>query len=202
MTTQEIRSKVDQLKGQRFQIEKSLKILHTEVTELKRTLRRHEQAREIVREVGLKTQQQLQYHIGDITSMALDSVFEDPYELKVNFVQRRNKTECDLTFVRDGFEIDPIDAAGVGAIDIASFSLRIASWSMMYPRTRNTIILDEPFRFLSTNYQERASQMIKELSQKLGLQFIIVTHEEELTASADKIFQVSKDKKTKISHVN
>jgi len=142
--------------------------------------------------VGLKTQQQLQFHISDITSLALEAVFPDPYELKVEFVQRRNKTECDLLFVRDDMEIDPIEASGVGAIDVAAFALRIASWSMMRPHSRNVIILDEPFRFLSTNYQEQASNMIKEISDKLGLQFIIITHEENLTPSADRIFQVKK----------
>ena len=33
--------------------------------------------------------------------------------------------------------------------------------------------------------------MIKEISQKLGIQFIVVTHENALTESADKIFEVS-----------
>jgi len=32
--------------------------------------------------------------------------------------------------------------------------------------------------------------MIKELSTRLGLQFIIVTHEETLTEYADKVFTV------------
>ena len=96
-------------------------------------------------------------------------------------------------------EIDPIEASGVGAIDVASFALRIASWTMAIPKTRNVIILDEPMKHLSTEYQEKASAMIKELSQKLGLQFIIITHEEVLTSSADKIFEVSIRKgKTKI----
>ena len=53
------------------------------------------------------------------------------------------------------------------------------------------IVLDEPFRYLSENYQGLASQMIKEISVKLGIQYLIVTHEEELTESADKIFNVS-----------
>jgi ABC-type uncharacterized transport system YnjBCD ATPase subunit len=144
-----------------------------------------------VRTVGLATQQELQFHISDITSLALEAVFDDPYELKVEFVERRNKTECDLKFVRGDMEIDPMTASGVGAVDVASFALRIASWSMMRPRTRPTIILDEPFRFLSENYQDKASQMLKELSEKLGLQFIIVTHEQTLSSYADRTFEVS-----------
>lgn len=191
MTIKELRNRLEQQKGQQFQVQKSLTTLEDELKTSKRSLIRHEKAREIVRKIGLDTQQQLQFHISDITSLALEAVFDDPYELKVEFVQRRNKTECDLKFVRGDLEIDPIEASGVGAIDVAAFALRITSWSMMQPRTRNTIILDEPFRFLSTNYQERASAMIKEISEKLGLQFIIVTHEEELLASADKVFEVS-----------
>ena len=38
--------------------------------------------------------------------------------------------------------------------------------------------------------QEHASIMLKELSQKLGLQFIIVTHEPVLANYADRIFEV------------
>lgn len=188
---QTLRNRLEQQKGQKLQIEKNLETAKVDFRNNQRSLRRHEQAREIVREVGLKTQQQLQFHISDITSSALEAVFVDPYELKVEFVQRRNKTECDLSFVRGDLEIDPIEASGVGAIDVAAFALRIASWSMMRPQTRNVIVLDEPFRYLSENYQEQASLMLKELSQKLGLQFIIVTHEQVLTEHADKVFEVS-----------
>jgi DNA repair exonuclease SbcCD ATPase subunit len=62
---------------------------------------------------------------------------------------------------------------------------------MSTPHSRNTIILDEPFRFLSKNYQEQASLMLNEISQKLGIQMIIISHEEALTENVDAIFQVS-----------
>lgn len=191
MTIQQLRQSLERQQGQKIQIERSIDQLKTDLTENKRSLRRHEQAREIIRTVGIETQRQLQFHISDITSLALEAVFDDPYELKVEFVERRNKTECDLKFVRGDMEIDPLTASGVGAVDVAAFALRIASWSMMRPRTRPTIILDEPFRFLSENYQDKASQMLKELSEKLGLQFIIVTHEQTLSSYADRTFEVS-----------
>ena len=77
---------------------------------------------EIIRTVGLNTQQTLQYHVSSIASLAMDAVFDDPYELKVEFVERRNKTECDLKFVREEQEVDPIEASGVGAVDVAAFA--------------------------------------------------------------------------------
>ena len=202
-----IRKTLERRKGERNQLKQQIKVYRLEIRSLTSLRDNLEQARGIIRDVGLKTQQQLQFHISDITSLALNAVFEDPYELKVEFVQRRNKTECDLMFVRDGKEIDPLEASGYGAVDVAAFALRVASWSMQQPRTRNTIILDEPMRFLSEDRQPYASQMIKELSDRLGMQFIIVTHEEALTQYADKVFQVSiKDKvsqiKTKENEIN
>jgi DNA repair exonuclease SbcCD ATPase subunit len=196
---QSLRNYLEQQKGKRAQTDDALLLLRQELNEKLSSLHLHEQAREVIREVGIKTQQQLSFHISDITSLALEAVFNDPYKLEVEFIQRRNKTECDLFFVRTGERIDPLTASGGGAVDVAAFALRIASWSMARPRTRNTIILDEPFRFLSADNQERASTMLKELSQRLEIQFIIVTHNPTLASYADKTFEVKiKNGKSKV----
>lgn len=200
MNTIQIRNKLEQLKGQYQQIENGIESDTKELSKQKRRLERYEQAREIIREVGLKTQEQLQFHIADITSMALEAVFPNPYKLEVEFIQRRNKTECDIYFTRKNKRINPKDASGGGALDIASFALRIASWSLQRPNSNNTIILDEPMRFLSAEYIEDASKMIKKVGQVLGIQFIIVTHIKELARYADKLFTVKIKKE--ISFVN
>ena len=194
MELTDFRSLLDQQKGQKSQIEKTIEVCQTEIKKNKRSLRRHEQARELIQAAGLKTQESLSFHISKITSLALEAVFDDPYELEVEFVRRRNKTECDLFFTRNGERVSPMDASGGGAVDVAAFALRIASWSMQSPRSRNTIILDEPLKYLSKDLQDRASSMLKELSDRLGLQFIIITHEAALTSYADKVFEVQNKK--------
>lgn len=188
------RSSLDKAKGRLQELNRAIAANREQLTEQKRSLRRHEQAREIMKEVGMKTQQSLQVHISDITTLAMEAVFNDPYELVVEFVQQRNKTECNLLFARNGSMVDPLEASGGGAVDVAAFALRIASYTMQNPRSRNTIILDEPMRFLSVDMQERASQMIKEISEKLGIQFIIITHESTLAMDADKVFEITKRK--------
>lgn len=191
MSIQEIRTKLERLKGKQQQIEQDLTSAQEEVKNNTRSLHRHEEAREVIRAVGKITQDSISFHISDITSLALQAIFKDPYELKVEFVQRRNKTECDLFFEREGVRIDPMTASGGGAVDVAAFALRIASWSMMSPRSRNTIILDEPFRFVSADNQERSSAMLKEISQRLGIQMLIITHNDVLAAYADRTFTTS-----------
>jgi DNA repair exonuclease SbcCD ATPase subunit len=186
-----IRNQLEQRKGKRQEIERMILSCQQSIREQAKDLRRHEQAREVINQVGLATQNQLSFHISEITSLALNAVFPHPYELKAEFVQRRNKTECDLLFVRGEEKIDPLSAAGGGAVDVASFALRIASWSMQRPRSRAVIILDEPFKHLSTNLLPQAGEMLKQISDKLQLQIIMVTHCEELIDTADKVFEVS-----------
>lgn len=188
------RSLLERLKGEKIRIEKDIEIQESLSVDLSRSLKRHEQAKEIIREVGIKTQEQLQYHISDITSLALEAIFPNPYKLEVEFVQRRNKTECDIFFTRDDNRVDPLSASGGGAVDVAAFALRIASWSLEFPHSRNVLILDEPMKFVSEGLRDKASHMLKEVSQKLGIQFIIITHEPKLTTYADKIFEVTNKK--------
>jgi len=191
MELTELRNRLEREKGKCLHIENTITKIKTDLIVNKRSLRQHEQAREIIREAGLKTQQELQIHISDITSLALEAVFDNPYQLVAEFVQRRNKTECDLYFVREGERTDPLSATGGGAVDVASFALRVASWSMQFPRSSNTIILDEPLKYLSSEYQEQGSAMIKEISKKLGIQFLIITHNETLASYANRTFKTT-----------
>lgn len=192
---QQLRNQLERQKGSKAQIERSINELAAKIKWSKKNLRRHEYAREAIREFGLQLQQQLQFHISNITSLALDAVFDNPYKLVVEFVQRRNKTECDLYFERDGNRVDPLTASGLGAADVAAFALRVASWSMQIPHTHPVLILDEPFKCLKgRDANLRVLDMIKEISDKLKLQIIMISDErinrEDIIEKADKVFEV------------
>lgn len=192
----DLRAALERKKGQRHQIQKDLRLLKQELKKKKTHINDLEKAREIVKFVGLETQKQLQFHISDIATVALDTVFDNPYELKVDFVERRNKTECDITFQRGDLNIDPLTASGVGAVDVAAFALRVASWSMRNPRSRPVLILDEPFKHLKGKRENlRVLEMIKEISTKLQLQIIMVSDERidrnEIIEHSDRVFEAS-----------
>lgn len=146
-----------------------------------------EKARAIAQQVATDLQKDLECQISNIVTMALASVSFD-YEFKVSFVEKRNQTECEMVFVRDGNECDPMDSSGGGAIDIASIALRMAIWSIK--KTRAIQILDEPAKFLSRDMQEKCSELIKMLSAELGIQMIIVSHIPEMITAADRIINV------------
>jgi DNA repair exonuclease SbcCD ATPase subunit len=138
--------------------------------------------------VAQRTQEQLRLHIEDIVQLALDSCWPDKYTFKVMFEIKRGQTEAAFQLISDTGPVDPLDEVGGGVVDVAAFALRIAAWSL--GQTRAAILLDEPFRFLSQNLQPKAGAILRELSARLGLQFVMVTHNAAMIQAADRVFEV------------
>jgi len=180
-------------KGIRQRIISELKDKETKLKSLQTDLFSYEKARAIMQLVAKETQEQLEYKISELVSLGLSAIFDNPYELKLEYEIKRGKTEANLLFKRGESQIRPMLASGGGAVDVAAFGLRVAIWSLSQPRNRNTIILDEPFRFLSKAHQAKASTLLSEISKKLGIQIIMVTHNQEFIKSADKVFLVKKE---------
>jgi ABC-type dipeptide/oligopeptide/nickel transport system ATPase subunit len=180
MTVSEYRIELEQRKGREAQLRDELKKTNSGLRKLRKERRIAEKAQAIIQMVAQQTQQELQYKISEIVTTALASVFPDPYTFEVEFVIARGKSEANLWFVRRGDRIHPMSAAGGGAVDVACFALRLALWNLSQPKLRNTIILDEPFRYLSSNLQDRAASMLKEISSQLGIQIIMISHIEDI----------------------
>ena len=197
---QNLRSKLEKRKGQREQLKKTIDGLEHKIKMDQRDAIRHERALEIVKHVGLETQKQLEYHLSEQVSLAMEAVFDNPYQLKVDFQEKRGKTEVELLFTRDALEFPPIGSAGGGAIDVASLALRIAYWSMRQDKkVRPLLLLDEPFsRLKGEEANRRALAIVQEISKKLGLQIIMVSDErvsrDDIIAHADKVFHVSQNR--------
>ena len=147
-----------------------------------------EKAQVFLQEVASETQSQLKFHIENIVQMALDAVFPNRYTFKVSFDMKRGKTEARMYLLEGESEVDPMTACGGGVVDIIALALRITAYTLS--NTRNVIILDEPMRFVSKDLQPQGAEIIKKLSEKLNIQFIIVTHSTEVIDSADKLFNV------------
>ena len=150
-----------------------------------------EEALTIVRHVAQQTQKQLEYQISELVSLAMFGVFDNPYEFELEFVQRRNRVEADIWFSRNGNRVSPIDASGGGAVDVAAFALRIALWNLCQPKTRPVFILDEPLKWLKGgDLPEKGARMMKEISEKIGVQLIIISHIPDQIEGADKRIEV------------
>lgn len=138
------------------------------------------EAQKIAQEVARNTQAEASRPIVEIVSRCLAAVFDDPYTFEVRFESRRGVTEIDLVFNRNGHSIDPMGAAGGGVVDVAAFALRLAILMLARPPVQRTLILDEPFRFVSARDRPRLRALLQQLTEEMDLQIIQVTHIVEL----------------------
>jgi len=148
-------------------------------------------ARAIFQIVSQETQKNLEYHLSYPVTDSLNYVL--PYDIKfiARIIAKRGKTECALLFEEtEGKEYEPLKGSGYGAVNIACFVLRICFWSLN--KNRPTLILDEPFRDLSPSFHQKMSELIKRTSKKLGIQIIIVSHQNDINIAADKTFHVER----------
>lgn len=193
MNFETIKNLYTQCKGIDFQIQKDIESIENKLSDNKNNFNLLIDAQAFLQDVAQKTQSKLKLQIEDIVNLALETCFPNEYEFRIDFNVSRGKTEAELIFLSKltGNKIDPMNASGGGVVDLTSFALRIACYTLQY-NINNVIVLDEPFRFISRDLQDKASQILKSLSQKLGLQIIMVTHIPELVNVADKIFEVKK----------
>ena len=125
-----------------------------------------------------------------VVSMALADVFPDPYTCVIESGIKRNSTEAVVLFEREDVKVEPKDSAGGGPVDVASFAARVAFVHLS--RSQPIIIAYEPFKYVSRNLLSKCPEMLHMLSEKLGMQFIIISHLEEVIADADNVITIHK----------
>ena len=152
--------------------QKSLAIKHLYVENLIK-------ARYILSEVARLTQENFQAKVEGLITMAIRSVFDRDFQFKLMLERKRNKLECRPVIIEDEHEYSPEKDMGGGLVDIISFAWRIVLWSMEKPRSRNVIVLDEPMKNMG-DLVPLGGKMLKEISEKLGIQLIVITHDQEL----------------------
>jgi len=195
----QIEKKINEYSGIKQKIKEDLFEVEEKISFERKEAKRIEDAQMILQQIARETQENIKFHIETIVSLAIATIFGDEYSFKMDFVERRNKTECDL-YLTDSTNtrIDPVDACGGGVVDVISFALRPALLNIKLGRKSFVLVLDESFKHLSADLSALASNLLKEISKKTGLQIILVTHNEQLIESADKVFQVSKKKNISI----
>lgn len=194
MDIETIKGAFQRAQGRKAQVEEDLEKGKKTLDGLRGRLDLLEKAQSFLQKVAQDTQSQLKLSIEDIVNLALDTCFPNEYEFRLDFNVARGKTEAELVFLSrlTGRQIDPMDASGGGVVDVTAFALRIASYALERG-IDNVIILDEPVRFVSRDLVNRAGEILRVLSERMGLQIILVTHIPELVDVSDKVFRVKKD---------
>lgn len=172
-------------------VEKKVKELEEKKEKLEQRQRDVGEARAVVQEIAFQTQKNLEFHVSSLVTTAVKHVDPTWPDYEVEFVKRRNKTECDILFCENGKRQHPLGGAGGGSCDVSSFAQLISYWTLR--KNRPFFFLDEPFRNVSPDLQHRVSEMLTMVCDKIKIQILMISHADDINLAADKTFVVTKE---------
>lgn len=190
-TAQEVIRKYESLVTETKHQEGELEKLQKTLTEHQEEATRIDMVRTFFSLLEERARIELETKVSSLVNYGLQTVFGENYSFKIKSEFKGNAIRTEFFVVDHGLELPFLDATGGGLGDVASFLLRVVMLSITKPSQRKLLILDEPFKFVSTEYFANVGELLKELSSSLGVQCIIVTHKPELIPYADLVVETS-----------
>ena len=148
--------------------------------------------------VSLEAKQSVTAFLEDVVTDALQFISGGDYSFKIEIDDSGKTTKCEFYIEEKvGEEISkqkPEDACGGGFVDIISTTLRYAYLNLYNnPKLCGPIILDEPGKMISSEMSIRFGEFIKKLGEEFDRQTIMITHNDNITAIADKVEVIVKN---------
>lgn len=185
-------ARLNQMKGKEQSIKEDIIKKKEAIVSLKNKKEILTTAQLIAQFLSQTSQQKLTKKLNDIVTTAMQTVFGNEWEFRMEIETKRNDIQAIPTFYKNGKEESPKVSEGGGVLSIASLALRIALYSLLNKPTP-IIILDEPFGNIGKEegHRDKACDLLTIISHELGIQFLIVTHLNEIRDVADRVFFVS-----------
>ena len=149
------------------------------------------EAQDVINAVGILAQAEFQEVVECLVTQALQYIFGPSYSFRITNKIVRNQSESYFHVVIDDVEYSLEDELGGGVLDVVSFALRVVFWVINVEKTEPIMFFDEPAKFVSKDKREFLGKMLKGMSELLGLQIIMVTHDEIMEEISDRSFKVS-----------
>lgn len=141
----------------------------------------------------------------EFLTMAVQQIFTDhQYEIQLVFKEDTKKPGLELTLIENGVGQEITDAVGGGIVSTLGLLLQI--YYVEAYGLNKILFIDEGLKEISTgsmtqdsdnitieqvNYLENTLKFLKWLSTEHGYKFVIVTHDNNVRALADKVYEVS-----------
>ena len=152
---------------------------------------------EVLKVIAEKREAKVRERLEALVTQALRLVFEDDsYSFFIEQDVKRDQAVARLMLEKadeDGnlFKTPLRGFHGGGIVDIVAFVLNAIVLTFVRPQRRQTMWMDEPFSQVSKSYRPRVADMMRWLHKETGLQFVIITHEEEYLSVADTVTKIT-----------
>lgn len=183
---------VDLLKEFIAQNEDKLKLLENNILN-------YEKSKTIINDIILKTRNEAIKFIENVVNCALLDVFQNPnLKLKLQLNTEGAKTSISTFIEEDGQLYDIESGRGGGLRDLVSTAILICCRTLVKPKIQLPLLLDESFKFLHSTkdnkFKKNAFKFLQDVANKLDIQIILITGEEDKDAieAADNVIYISK----------
>lgn len=127
-----------------------------------------------------------------LITYGLKTIFDDQDLMFLpEITKKNNKINIELK-TRNGDIEGGYKAFGGSVAVIESFLLRILC--LLKKKNAKLMVLDETFSAVGEEYIANTGKLIRELSKKIGLDVLLVTHQKEFQHNADNVYKVRESK--------
>ena len=135
--------------------------------------------------MGKIWERKFQESTATIVSEGLSLVFGQELQLQIKPSTKADMSAVEFVLIKDGQEEEIMTGQGGGYVNVIAFLIRVLLIVASRPLLRLFLALDEPFAQLSQEFQEPAAEMVAALTERLGFQVVMVTHERDFASVAD-----------------
>ena len=158
-----------------------------------------ETSKEVVNKIIMSTRDEAIDFIENIVNCALLDVFQNPnLKLKLQLNTEGAKTSIS-TYIEENGELYDIESGrGGGLRDLVSTAILICCRALVKPKIELPLLLDESFKFLHSTkdnaFKTNAFKFLRDVANKLNMQIILITGEEDKEAinNADNVLFIEK----------
>lgn len=198
---------LNQKLGKRQSLLETKSKAETSIEDLKRELEILGEVTEVLQHLVSLKREEVQTKIENLVTYGLRTIFEEDLTFKIDTGTRAKQTTMEFKVVHSvkgqQVETDILNAHGGGLIQVVALLLRIVVLLFARPAPRRVLILDESLAHLSRDYLGNAGELLKQLSERLKIQVLMVTHSPEFIEYADRVYEFSqKDGVTQVSSVS
>lgn len=154
----------------------------------------YEEARVALEEMEKSWRRQFEEKLSALVSHGLTAVFGEETRVTIETETKRGTAHMTLKLTQGGVELgNIIDSTGGSIVSVLSVLLRVMLTVSVRPPLRRLIVLDEPLHgAVDPSHIPTFGTLLRELSDRLDLQFIVVAHEVDLEEYADVVHEVVK----------
>lgn len=158
-----------------------------------------EESKEVINNIILATRNEAIEFIENIVNCALLDVFQNP-DLKIKLQLNTEGAKTSIsTFIEEKGELYDIESGrGGGLRDLVSTAILICCRSLVRPKIELPLLLDESLKFLHSTkdnaFKTNAYKFLRDVANKLDMQIILITGEEDKEAinNSDNVLYIAK----------